>query len=598
MILPPGFTATLKSRVPIAEVVADYVSLRKAGVSRLMGLCPFHNERTPSFSLWVQGGTYHCFGCQASGDVIQFLSEVRGLSFMEAVTELGSRFGVDIPKYEPGEREEEAQRLGASQRQAALKANAEAHAYYRQALLSSPECQAYLAVRGVTLGAVEHFALGFAPADPRHLDAVFTDEGGGLAAGLFIERQGGPPFPRFRGRLMFPVRGLGGEVLGFSGRILPCYEPESKMGKYVNTPETAVYKKGETLYGLYEARKAMRVSGRAVLVEGNLDVVSLWQAGVGEVVAPLGTSLTLAQAHILRRLIPGGGTAIALYDGDTAGQEAVKKAALLGISEGFDMRVASLPAGEDPDSYARARGTEGLATVLNDAAGAFEHLLASSVDAAGPPGGPSWAREVLAEIGPAVAASPARSRTLYLRSLERVLAIEPHELRVLLQVEASEPPPEPSRLPPVTEAIPAFEAAVLAMLLQDPTARLLFSGRNVGALFPREIGALLDAVCADDFPAEVAAGLQRLAIPVSQQVEALISESADDGLAPMTFWSMLSVLDRRRDERRDREARAKVERALMVGDHSAATSSLESWLQLKRARLKRLKDGLAGARHG
>jgi len=356
-MIPPGFIQDLLARVDIADVVGRYVQLKKAG-QNLLGLCPFHGEKTPSFTVSPSKQFFHCFGCGAHGSAIGFLMEHRGLGYVDAIRELAQMAGMQVPEESP--RAGEAQ----SKSRALTAVLAQAAEFYRKQLKSSEAAVEYLKGRGLTGQTAARFALGFAPDAWQPLRAAFDDyDDPRLAeAGLVISDEG-KRYDRFRGRIMFPIRNARGQVIGFGARIMGAGEP-----KYLNSPETPVFHKGQELYGLHEGRDAIRQAGRAIVVEGYMDVIQLAQAGFGESVAALGTAITGAHVSALLRITDH---VIFAFDGDAAGRKAARRALEATLPVIADTKRASfllLPEGEDPDSLIKAHGKQGFE-------GELEHAL-------------------------------------------------------------------------------------------------------------------------------------------------------------------------------------------------------------------------------
>lgn len=354
--IPDEALRTVRERASLTEVVSEVVSLRRRGRAAV-GLCPFHAEKTPSFTVSEERGFFHCFGCGEHGDVFAFVMKTRSLSFPEAVREVARRVGVALP---------EAGGEGTERTGPLAHAITVAAAFYR-GMLRGPHgdrARRYLAQRGVADESIERFGLGWAPgggeALARHLRAAGVPEPDAVAAGLLVERRGGSGvFDRFRDRIIFPIADLVGRVVSFGGRLLPDPSGGSPTSapKYVNGPETALYQKGRTLYGLGLAREAIRTAGRVVLVEGYLDVIALAQAGLREVVAPLGTAVTVDQLRTLRRFTD---RVVACFDGDAAGQRAAARSFPIFVQAGLWGRGVFLPPGDDPDSFVRSTGIAGL----------------------------------------------------------------------------------------------------------------------------------------------------------------------------------------------------------------------------------------------
>lgn len=382
--VPDHIIAEIRERTDVVEIVGRYVSLRRAGNS-WKGLCPFHDEKTPSFNVNPAKQFFHCFGCGESGDVIAFLMKIEGKPFMEVVRDLAGVAGVELPERERTPQES----LRDSEREQCFQANALASEFYEAQLkgTSGAGARAYIHSRELGPKVVEAFRLGYAPAGwdalTRFLAGKKVDAELAAKLGLVVERRnpseparpGGTVHPDrhfdfFRDRLMFPIVGPGDRVLGFSGRLL---DPNAKDRKYVNSPESPVYRKGETLFGLPVARPAMRRLERAVLVEGNVDVLALHQAGYEETVAPLGTALTPRQVSILRRYVP---QIVLVYDGDAAGRAAARKAAEMLAGEDILSRVVELPDGVDPADLMRAE-PERLAVLIREAPTGRSFLIAA-----------------------------------------------------------------------------------------------------------------------------------------------------------------------------------------------------------------------------
>ncbi|MBW8316250.1 MAG: DNA primase, partial [Hydrogenophaga sp.] len=322
MAIPQTFIQELLNRVDVVDVVGRYVQLKKGGAN-LMGLCPFHGEKSPSFSVSPTKQFYHCFGCGANGNAIGFLMEHAGMTFIEAVKDLAQQTGLQIPEDDasPQDRERAAQQR---QKQVTLNDVLEkaAHAYMKQ-LKASPRAVAYLKGRGLSGEIAKTFGLGYAPEGWRSLASVFPDYADALLveSGMVIvhedeKGQDGEAkrYDRFRDRIMFPIRNVKGEYIGFGGRVLDKGEP-----KYLNSPETPVFSKGRELYGLFEARTAIRVAGYALVTEGYMDVVALAQLGFANAVATLGTACTPDHVQKLFRFTD---SVVFSFDGDGAGRRA------------------------------------------------------------------------------------------------------------------------------------------------------------------------------------------------------------------------------------------------------------------------------------
>ena len=371
-MLPQGFIQDLLSRVDVVEVVGRQVELKKAGINH-KGLCPFHGEKSPSFIVSPSRQTYHCFGCGAHGDAIRFLTEQGGLSFMDAVRELAQQAGLAMPENRASPDEQARAAAERAQRGTLTEVLTRADQHFRQTLKGDARAVAYLRQRGLDGATAARFGLGYSPEGWRTLAGVFPSYDDPLLvdAGLVIlhEAEEGTDaaqakrYDRFRDRIMFPIRSVRGEVIGFGGRVLDKGEP-----KYLNSPETAVFHKGQELYGLFEARQALRERGFALVVEGYMDVVALAQSGFGNAVATLGTACT---AEHLAKLFRFTDSVVFSFDGDAAGRRAAARAleaALPHASDARSVRFLFLPTEHDPDSYVRELG-----------APAFEAQIAQAV---------------------------------------------------------------------------------------------------------------------------------------------------------------------------------------------------------------------------
>ncbi len=371
-MIPQSFIDSLLQRVDIVELVGTHVQLKKAGAN-YSGLCPFHTEKSPSFTVSPSKQFYHCFGCGAHGTAIGFLIEHTGLSFPQAVEELARRSGLEVPREaEPSEASKAPRELQARLQDRMLAAAK----FYQRRLRESSEAIDYLKGRGITGETAARYHLGFAPEGWQPLQAVFGDyDHPDLAeAGLVIASEEGgraKRYDRFRHRLMFPILSGRGDVIGFGARSLGQEEP-----KYLNSPETPLFIKGQSLYGLFEGRQAIRAAGEVWVVEGYMDVVALSQHGLGHAVATLGTATTPDHLRLLSRLTS---KVVFMFDGDAAGRRAAAKAlevALPFAQERLLMRFAFLPPEHDPDSFVRAMGADALRAHVN-AASPLSSFLAS-----------------------------------------------------------------------------------------------------------------------------------------------------------------------------------------------------------------------------
>ena len=367
MAIPQSFIQELINRTDVVEVVGRYVQLKKGGAN-YMGLCPFHGEKSPSFSVSPTKQFFHCFGCGKNGNAIGFLMEHGGMSFIEAVKDLAQSYGLQVPEddADPADRQRAQQQR---QRQATLNEVLEkAGESYRKHLKSSSQAVNYLKGRGLSGEVAKLFGLGYAPEGWRNLASVFTDYQDALLveSGLVIthEESGEEDkrYDRFRDRIMFPIRNVKGECIGFGGRVLGEGTP-----KYLNSPETPVFSKGRELYGLFEARTALREAGYVLVTEGYMDVVALAQLGFPNAVATLGTACTTDHVQKLFRFTD---SVVFSFDGDAAGRRAARKAldgALPFATDVRNVKFLFLPAEHDPDSFVRAHGADAFSRMVSDA---------------------------------------------------------------------------------------------------------------------------------------------------------------------------------------------------------------------------------------
>jgi DNA primase len=353
--------------------VGEYVSLKKTGNSH-KGLCPFHNEKTPSFIVDEGRGFYYCYGCHVGGDAIEFLREHVGYSFMEAVEILALRNNITIPQSDETQVNRGQRRQKRESRDRYFSINKSAMDWFKSQL--SGEGLSYLTQdRKLTRETIDCFQLGFAPEQWDGLtNAIcgdWTARRDALALGLISARrqEGRGHYDRYRNRVMFPVFALGGEVIGFSGRTLA---KDKETPKYVNSSESDVFTKGRNLYGLLQAKKAIRERSRSIVVEGNVDVLTLVQAGFKETVSPMGTALTEDQCILLRRFTKH---AVLVYDGDSAGRAAATKAVAMLLKSGVGGQVVKLPDGTDPDTFVVERGAEALDALISEAPPLFDHVV-------------------------------------------------------------------------------------------------------------------------------------------------------------------------------------------------------------------------------
>jgi DNA primase len=371
------FAQTVKQQADIVKVIESYIRLRKAGAQRFTGLCPFHKEKTPSFSVHAGQQFFYCFGCQATGDVFSFVGKIENVGFPEAVRIVAQKCGIPLPKREFSSPEEAA---GARLRTKLLELHETAAAWFEEQLRgpSGALAREYLAGRGMTEEGIRKFRIGFAPDSFNAL----RDRLGGIAdqealraSGLFSSKEQGdgsqgPIYDRFRKRVMFPICNEGGRVIAFTARTL---ETGEKAGaKYINSPETPLYSKGQVLFNLDKAKPAIRAMEFALLVEGQMDCISVFLAGIQNVIATSGTAFTEQQVAILKRHTSN---VLVNFDPDTAGANAAEKSISLLTEEGFAIKIVTLEGGLDPDRYIRERGVEAYKEALRDSRRQADYLI-------------------------------------------------------------------------------------------------------------------------------------------------------------------------------------------------------------------------------
>jgi len=373
-VIPQSFIADLIARVDIVDVVSRYVQLKKGGAN-FMGLCPFHNEKSPSFTVSPTKQFYHCFGCGAHGNAIGFLMEYSGQGYVEAIKDLAQSHGMIVPEDDhlpPMQRAEmQAKSLALSE------AMTRASDYYRRSLRTAPQAIAYLQGRGLSGEIAAKFGLGYAPDGWDNLRQEFPayEDNALTESGLVIDKdaeEGGKHkrYDRFRDRVMFPIKNTKGQVIGFGGRVMGVGEP-----KYLNSPETPLFQKGHELYGLFEARQAIREAGYALVTEGYMDVVALAQMGFPQSVATLGTACT--PMHV-QKLLRQTDQVIFSFDGDSAGRRAARRAldaCMPLVNDTKTIKFLFLPTEHDPDSFVRELGADAFAQAINDAMPLSQFLL-------------------------------------------------------------------------------------------------------------------------------------------------------------------------------------------------------------------------------
>lgn len=458
----------VREAADIVEVIGECVQLKRAG-SRFTGLCPFHAEKTPSFSVNPQGQFFHCFGCGESGDVFSFVMKYHHMGFPEALETLARRYNIDLPRRRLSDRD----KVRIRERETLYHVNETAAAIYQRCLGSGDAARAarqYLRQRQVPDEIVERYRLGYAPAPEnggwdfitRRLQAKKIPVTDVERAGLAVRRERGGHYDRFRDRILFPILDMTGRVVAFGGRILGDGKP-----KYMNSPESAVFDKSRILFGLFQHRQAIRRSRRALVVEGNFDLLLLAVHGIDNVVAPLGTSLTRSHVRLLRGYCD---EVVLLFDGDAAGLKAAMRSVPLFLAEQVEGRVAILPQGHDPDSLVREQGPEGIAALVEGASPLAEFVFDSLVQTHGL--SLSGKNRIIGELQELVRQSddPAQ-RSLMASHFGEKLGVAPE--RFLARSAAGRPAsaghgPADAGQAPAMEPVPRRERQVLDFLILYP----------------------------------------------------------------------------------------------------------------------------------
>ncbi|HEU4892697.1 MAG TPA: DNA primase [Vicinamibacterales bacterium] len=578
-LFPASFVEDLKSHVDIVQVVQERVPLRKAGAASWKGLCPFHGEKTPSFHVHADRQFFHCFGCNATGDVIKFIQLTDSLSFPDAVRQLASRAGIPVPEPEDGGEDRESAR----EREALLKVHEVAAAWFREQLAAPVGApgRRLLADRGMTADTIDLLGMGFAPGSDglrgRLLKEGF-DEPLLLKSGLLVRRDDGSTRDRFWNRLMIPICRDTGSIIAFGGRAMKA----DQNPKYLNSPETAIYVKGRTLYGLNHAKASINRLKYAVMVEGYFDWSQAYQAGITNVVASSGTALTPAQARLLKRF---AGKVVLSFDPDAAGQGAAARSSELLVTEGFQVNVAMLPAGDDPDNYIRRHGAAAYQELLRGSRPYLEYLLDRSVageDLSTDEGRRSFLGKMLAvaaRIPDAAQRDQFADRLSHkARITEEVVRAEIRKAAVQRQTSIE----DVQRRVPSLGQIKVAELGVIWALMQQPAAGLAalknLDPQDLEGLATREIlrqaqslqgwapGSLPDAL------------IERL----STTEAALVKEIARQGAPAQDPADCVTTLKKQRYDREGADLQQRIDRLQQLGSAQAG-DELDELLRKKQA---------------
>ncbi|MDH3392720.1 MAG: DNA primase [Desulfobulbaceae bacterium] len=453
----------VKEAADIVAIIGECVTLQRSGAN-FKGCCPFHSEKTPSFIVNPERRSYHCFGCGEGGDVLSFIMNYHRLSFPEALNDLAKRYQIALPEKTLSQ-EEQAE---LKQRDALYRVSEQAADFYHQLLLESPEAEParrYLADRGIPAEVISSFKLGFAPDRWDSLVnklGVPADLVAAEKAGLLVKKERGGYYDRFRNRVLFPIFSPTGKVIAFGGRILGDGQP-----KYLNSPETPLFDKSRTLFGLYQNRLPIRDKRQCLLVEGNFDLIALVTHGIANVAAPLGTALT--KGHI-RTLKGYADEAVLLFDGDDAGLKAAMRAVPIFLSEQLPARIVTLPANHDPDTFVREFGGDGLKKMIDDAASLAEFVFRQLVEKHGL--SVEGKGKVVQELKPIIEAiTDPLQRKIFVAHFSEQLGITTDEMLTAYRPPAAPPiaPKETTKQPPVPiEQLPIIQRQLIEFLILYP----------------------------------------------------------------------------------------------------------------------------------
>ena len=556
----------VRASANIVDVVGSYVSLRKRGKNYL-GHCPFHSEKDPSFTVSNEKQIFHCFGCGASGSVFDFVMRTRNLTFAEAVRELANRFGIPLPEEEETAQAKKIREMAEQLRQI----NALAAKYFNRTLLdrtSGRLAREYLRNRGMADETIEDFQLGYAPKSwdglKRFLMREKVDLKLAAQAGLLVLKSDGDSYDRFRNRLIFPIKDMRGRAVGFGGRAL-----DDSMPKYLNSPETLIFHKGRTLYGLSTAREACRQNNETLVVEGYFDLLALYNNSIRQVVAPLGTALTLHHVRTLSRLAP---RAVLVFDGDEAGMRAALRSLEFFLREKLPVRFLPLPEGMDPDDYINKEGKEPFMELLRQAKPLMEVFLEQCLSDYD--GTVEGRLKVVRAVSPMLRLldSPIAQEG-YLRVLDQRLGVSEEVLRAELSL-TSTPRPRPSvkasQKREKAGGLPEWEEGIIRILVSYPQWIPTLEESSVLESFQRkdwaEVGRLLIKYYREGGKVDLSGLLMDVQ---SEQIRDLI-----------TSWSLESSPWREEDAQ------------VRLREYYAVISSSRRRLQ---AELKRLKEEIQAA---
>lgn len=591
-----NFSQIVKQQADIVRIVGEYVKLRKTGAQNYTGLCPFHKEKTGSFSVNATHGYFYCFGCHEKGDVFTFVMKLENIPFPEAVRVVAQKAGIPLPKREFSSPEEARE---AGLRRQLLDIH-EAATQYFEAALKSPEAaraREYLTTRGVTADTIQKFRIGYAPDDFNHmrnaLKPHFSEEVL-RSSGLFKSKDQadgspGPLYAGFRKRIMFPIANEQGKTIAFTGRALDAQDEKGRdIAKYMNSPEGPIYTKGHVLFNLDKARPEIRNLGFALLVEGQMDCISVYMAGIRNVIATSGTAFTEAQVRLLSRFTPNK-QVILNFDPDTAGRTAAEKAGALLVEEGFDVRIVLLEDGLDPDRYVRERGLPAYTAAVRSSNRYMDYLIERARQEY--PARTADAKvKAMNFLLPHIRRIPsALQRDEFAADAAQKLGIDSAILRQELR-QAAMQRVESVRSHSHDPASETERILLRALVLpDDDPARRLATARlaeNPGWYDGLPSSAILETLALAPAPANPldAAPDQAGRVLLARALEQPDTEDLSAAPKPLTeqVEDALHTLERRHLERRQRELRVLIAEAERRGDQSMLTTFVNERLQLDR----------------
>ncbi len=585
--IPEDRIEEIRNRVNIVDLVSEYVTLKKAGRNHI-GLCPFHREKTPSFTVNAEKQIYHCFGCGEGGNAFSFLMKVNNMTFPEAVRHLAGKLGVTLPSRELSAEERSHRDL----RESLIRANRIAAAFYEKTLRSAAgsRCREYLETRGIRPAVVETFRLGYAPDGWRalrdHLQREKVSQRHAELAGLLVARPDGDGYDRFRGRLMFPIEDINGSVIAFGGRIIGDGEP-----KYLNSPESALYVKGRNLYGLSRAKNALRKDETLIIVEGYFDLLALWNAGLSNVVATLGTALTREQVDLIRRYT---GSVALTFDTDAGGKAALERSMSLFLERGMKAKAVVLPEGKDPDEFVSRHGRDAFLEEIRRARALVDYYIDEVI---GTTRTLDERRDAWKAALPFMAgiADPVERGQFMQRVAERLGVDEGLVRREVGRLGTAQRQPDP--LPPIRHAagpLDAVELSLVRMMIESPARVRDVDRENILACFTSEplksLGESIVESHRRGQPARLAELIERVgdrAVREKLLEAAFSAEPRDDALRDRLFDDTVRKIRQRWYREKQRDLRVRLLRAQEAGDQDLCNRLLDEKERLRHEQKER-----------